>query len=92
MTCALVHCHEKVKLLIDNFRQCFCLMTSSSLNVGSALCSTMTTLSDERVTPHDAACCGRVRPRNGYYALMRCLAELCTILDCGARPAITPGL
>jgi len=36
MTCALVHCHEKVKLLSDNFHQCFCLMTSGNLNVGSA--------------------------------------------------------
>ena len=36
MTCALVHCHEKVKLLSDNFRQCFCFMMSSNLNVGSA--------------------------------------------------------
>ena len=36
MTCALVHCHEEVKLLIDNFCHCFCLMTSSHLNVGSA--------------------------------------------------------
>jgi len=23
MTCALVHCHEKVKLLSDSFRRCF---------------------------------------------------------------------
>jgi len=29
MTCASVHCHEKVKLPSDNFRHCFCLMTSS---------------------------------------------------------------
>jgi len=36
VTCALVHCHEKVKLPSDNFPQCFCLMTSSNLNVGSA--------------------------------------------------------
>ena len=36
MTCALVHCHEKVALLNDNFRLCFCLMTSSNMNVGSA--------------------------------------------------------
>jgi len=32
----LVHCHEKVKLLSDNFCHCFCLMTSSNLNDGSA--------------------------------------------------------
>ena len=36
MTCALVHCHEKVKLISDNFRHCFCLMTSSNLNAGSS--------------------------------------------------------
>jgi len=36
MTCALVQCHEKVKLLSDNFCHCFCFMTASNLNVGSA--------------------------------------------------------
>jgi len=36
MTCAQVHFHEKDKLLSDNFRHCFCLMTSSNWNVGSA--------------------------------------------------------
>jgi len=35
VTCVLVLCQEKVKLLIDNFRQCFCLITPSNLNVGS---------------------------------------------------------
>ena len=34
-TCALVHFHEKVKVISDNFRHCFCLMTSSNWNVGS---------------------------------------------------------
>jgi len=37
MTCVLVHCHVKVNLQSDNFRQCFCMMTSSNLNVGSTL-------------------------------------------------------
>jgi len=36
MTCARVHFHEKVKLLSDNFRDCFCVMTLSNLGVGSA--------------------------------------------------------
>jgi len=36
VTCTVVHCHEKVKLVSDKVRQCFCLVTSSNLNVGSA--------------------------------------------------------
>jgi len=36
MTCAIMHCHEKVTLPSDNFRQCFCLITTSNLNVGTA--------------------------------------------------------
>jgi len=28
--------YEKVKFVSDKFRHCFCLMTSSNLNVGSA--------------------------------------------------------
>ena len=36
VTLALVNCHEKVTLLSYKFCQCFCLMTSSNLNVSSA--------------------------------------------------------